>query len=170
MARSGHRKLVTTKKRIGVTNIHEFITDAPTTITLPQETLVVDPKDVIKGRYYCYLCVNFDEEVKTNTHVGHSVAPPEKVKLMNLDKDPTGATSHWTLIQSAGPFVDNVRAKAFREFWKYKSRGHTSRMGRGVFLSRDFNRKLRSVGILPNTPAWDRFHVEIFDLRNEDDA
>ena len=36
-------------------------------------------------------------------------------------------------------------------------------------MARDFNRKLRGVGILPDTPAWEQFHVECFDLRNEDD-
>lgn len=161
--------MATTKKKVGIHNIHEYVTATPTTVTDPLgQVTIVNPKDVKPGSYYCYLCVNFDEEVKTNTHVGHSTAPPVKVKLMNLDKDPSGETEHWTLVQMVGPFVDNIRAKMFRELWKFKSRGPASRLSRGVFLAREFNRKLRDIGISPGTPAWG-FHVECFDLCNEDE-
>ena len=129
---------------------------------------IIDVKNVISGPVYCYLCVNFDEEVKTNTHVGHSIYPREKVKLLNNYKDPTGATEHWTLAMIVGPFIDHRRAKIFRDLWKYKSRGHVSRLNRGLFLTRDFNRKLRELGMTPDTDGWNKFHMKCWDLRKDE--
>ena len=121
---------------------------------------------------FCYLIINFCHTMKTNTHIGVSEKPEEKVQIFNEKKASklrnSDSSAHvqtepfWKLAMVIGPFINEDKAVLFQDVWG-RARGIPSRMEKGLQLSIEFNTKLTNLPEDSKPDDWEKYLIRCYD-------